>query len=76
MGQTPSYAELIDPDSFDMLVDTRHDAPGIAPTSATAAYAQVLEHAGASCGLECDGSADWDAAGYTHVEEFLNFSLP
>jgi pectate lyase len=47
---------VIDPDSRSMLVDTRHPAPAITTTSAAEAYEQVLAEAGASRGLNCDGT--------------------
>jgi pectate lyase len=48
--------EIIDPDSRDLLVDARHPAPPVTTTSASEAYDQVLEQAGASRGLNCDGT--------------------
>ena len=47
---------VIDPDSRDMLVGTRHPAAPITTTSALAAYSRVLAEAGASRGLNCDGT--------------------
>jgi uncharacterized repeat protein (TIGR01451 family) len=66
--------EVIDPDSIDMLVDTRHDAPQVVTTSALDAYEQVLEQAGASLGLACDGTpyARRDSADLRVVEEVRN----
>jgi pectate lyase len=43
------------PHSIGMLVDARHPAPPITTFSASDAYARVLEQAGASRGLGCDG---------------------
>ena len=48
--------EVIDPDSVGMLVSTRHPAPAVATTSAAEAYVEVLAHAGASRGVQCDGT--------------------
>ena len=66
--------EVIDPASVDMLVDTRHDTPPIVTTSAPVAYVQVLEQAGSSRGLECDGTpyARRDSADLRIVEEVRN----
>ena len=54
-GNTVPQA-VIDPDSSNMLVSSRHPAPPVTTTTASAAYAEVLNHAGASRGLKCDGS--------------------
>jgi hypothetical protein len=48
--------KVIDPDSRDMLVGARHPAAPVTTTIALAAYFRVLAEAGASRGLNCDGS--------------------
>jgi pectate lyase len=48
--------EVIDPDSRDMLVGARHPAAPVTTTIAFAAYFRVLAEAGASRGLNCDGT--------------------
>ncbi|UCE86745.1 MAG: pectate lyase [Deltaproteobacteria bacterium] len=48
--------EVIDPASRDMLVDAPHWTAAVAASSALEAYDRVLESAGASLGLDCDGT--------------------
>jgi pectate lyase len=48
--------EVIDPDSADMLVPFRHPAPAVTTFPASFNFDAVLEGAGASLALDCDGS--------------------
>ncbi|MBE9067132.1 hypothetical protein IQ260_10740 [Leptolyngbya cf. ectocarpi LEGE 11479] len=51
-----SPTQVIDPESLEEVVPIRHAAAPITTTSAQVAYDKILEQAGASYGLACDGT--------------------
>jgi pectate lyase len=55
-NRVPEGVAVIDPDSSHMVVGDRHPAPPVTATSASVALVQVLQEAGASRGLSCDGT--------------------
>ena len=51
---------IIQPNSMKWLTRRRHPAPAITTTSAQDAYQQVLEGAGAACGLNSEGNFEFN----------------
>lgn len=52
--------DIIEPNSAQWLTRRRHPAPTVTTTSAQVAYQQVLERAGATCGLNSKGGFEFN----------------